>query len=159
MATPMGDHHQGVPQATWRKEFSTLKDYETDFIGFLRSKNFYTNARCKYAYLENFAWDYNSWINWVVEKNRGLLDNPSETKVNRNFWELIGREVWILWLLFGNQNQECLREFEDYTSNVYDLFQRTNWSHYQDRFPRKMGINAFPGSQILGKWNCLSIIF
>ena len=35
--------------------FPTLKEYEQNFITFLRAKNFYTDAEMQTAFLENFA--------------------------------------------------------------------------------------------------------
>jgi len=134
MATPWETIIKVYRKQLGERSFPTLKDYETDFIGFLRSKNFYTNAEMQIAYLENFAWDIiNSVITEVVEKNRGLLDNPSDESQSE-FLELM-EEKFDIMIAFWESNQECCAEFEDYTFEMFttyskELFDRIN----QDRF-------------------------
>ena len=40
------------------KSFRTVKEYEEDFIEFIRSKDFYTTPDVQIAFLENFALNY-----------------------------------------------------------------------------------------------------
>lgn len=58
--------------------FSTLKEYEQNFIAFLRAKKFYTDAGMQTAALENFALDIiNSIINNIATQDKGLIESPS----------------------------------------------------------------------------------
>ncbi len=68
----------------YRKElgqtnFSTLKEYQEDFIRFLRDKNFYSDENSKNKYLNSFAQVLlNSLINESLKGNEGLTKNPNE---------------------------------------------------------------------------------
>ena len=51
---------------------------QQDFIAFLRTKNFYTDAEMQTTFLENFALDIvNSVINDIATHKKGLIENLS----------------------------------------------------------------------------------
>jgi hypothetical protein len=134
MATPWETIIKVYRKQLGERSFPTLKDYETDFIGFLRSKNFYTTPNMQVAYLENFARDLiNSVINEVVNQNRELFESPSDESQSE-FLDLM-EEKFDVRIAFWESNQACCAEFVDYTFELFstyseELFERIN----QDRF-------------------------
>ncbi len=105
------------------KSFPTLKEYEQDFISFLRSKDFYTDAEMQISALQNFSLDIiNHLINSIVEKRRSLIENPSD---ERRTEFLMHFEIQINNVIenWGSKNDKC-SEFEDYT---FEMF--TNYSN------------------------------
>ena len=105
------------------KSFPTLKEYEQDFISFLRLKDFYTDAEMQISALQNFSLDIiNHLINSIVEKHRSLIENPSD---ERRTEFLMHFEIQINNVIenWGSKNDKC-SEFEDYT---FEMF--TNYSN------------------------------
>lgn len=116
--------------------FPTLKEYEKDFITFLRSKNYYTNSEMQKAFLENFALDViNSVINDIVSQSKSLIENPSEenrqqflTILEVHFDQLISQ--W-------EQLSEFCPDFEDYSIDMFmvyseQIFERINQYRFSD---------------------------
>ncbi|MHA7130622.1 hypothetical protein [Algoriphagus namhaensis] len=134
MATPWETIIKIYRNQLGERSFPTLKDYQTDFIGFLRSKNFYTTPEMQIAFLESFAWDIiNSVITEVVGQNGELLNNPS-AESRADFLEVMEEKFDNLISVWEAEDQCCV-EFDDYTFEMFTtyskvLFDRIN----QDRF-------------------------
>jgi len=134
MATPWETIIKVYRKQLGERSFPTLKEYEADFIEFLRSKNFYTTHEMQIAYLEIFAGDViNSVITEVVGHNRGLLENPSNESQSE-FLDLMEEKLDSM-IAFWEADQEYCAEFVDYTFEKFstysdNLFERIN----QDRF-------------------------
>ncbi len=110
--------------------FPTLKAYETDFIGFLRSKNFFTTQEMQMAYLENFARNIiDSVITEVVGQNRGLFENPSAE--DQATFLVFLEEKFDSFITSWEEGQVCCEEFVDYSFEMFSeyssgLFGRIN---------------------------------
>jgi hypothetical protein len=110
--------------------FPTLKAYEQDFIAFLRTKNFYTDAEMQTTFLENFALDIvNSVINDIATHKKGLIENLSaESRVQ--FLVILEEQIDNLISIWRVQTDFC-SEFEDYTIEMFttysnQIFERIN---------------------------------
>ena len=116
--------------------FPTLKEYEQNFIEFLRSKTFYTNAEMQISCLESFALNIvNSVINGVVTKNRALIENPVPQNLVL-FLQIVEGEFDKLNFIWNQQTEFC-PEFEDYTFEMFEtysnqIFDRINQSRFAD---------------------------
>jgi hypothetical protein len=130
MATPWETIIKVYRKQLDKKSFPTLKEYESDFIGFLRAKNFYTTPEMQIAFLENFSLDIiNSVVNEIANQNRGLIDNPSDES-RAQFLELLEAKFDNLINIWGAHTEFC-NEFADYTFEMFiaystELFQRIN---------------------------------
>lgn len=101
--------------------FSTLKEYEQNFISFLRAKNFYTDAGMQTAFLENFSLDViNSIINDIVLQNRGLIENPSPES-RQQFLTILEGQLDDLISHWGGLTEFC-PEFLDYTIEMFIVY-------------------------------------
>jgi hypothetical protein len=130
MATPWETIIKVYRKELGATSFSTLKDYEQNFISFLRKKDFYTDANTQTIALENFALEIlNSVIIDIGEKHKVLTENPTDQ--NRKQF-LIALETTIDKLIVHwETNFEICPEFEDYsferfTSYSNQLFDRIN---------------------------------
>ncbi len=103
------------------KSFPTLKEYEIDFIRFLREKNFYTNSEMQLIFLENFALDIiNSVVNEIAQANKGLVENGSEESKSK-FVEIFEKQIDNL-INFWNDRTEFCQEFVDYSFEMFLTF-------------------------------------
>ena len=101
--------------------FSTLKEYEQNFIAFLRSKNFYTDAGMQTAFLENFSLDViNSIINDIALQNKGLIENPSPES-RQQFLTILEGQLDNLISHWGGLTEFC-PEFLDYTFEMFTAY-------------------------------------
>lgn len=101
--------------------FPTLKEYEQNFIAFLRAKNFYTDAEMQIAFLENFALDIlNSVINDITLQNKGLIENPS-AESRTQLLIILESQIDNLISIWGAQKEFC-PEFEDYTFEMFTAY-------------------------------------
>jgi hypothetical protein len=101
--------------------FPTLKEYQEDFIEFVRSKNFYSNENDQRQFLFGFC---NTLINEVVREivkdNRHLI----EATTQENKTELlnqIGIKVDDYVLKFNDENNFC-PDFIDYSFEDFEVF-------------------------------------
>lgn len=123
MATPWETIIKVYRKQLDNKSFSTLKEYEQDFIRFLREKEFYSDKDMQILFLENFALDIiNSVINDIAKQHKGLIENPSEQS-RAKFLEMIETQVDNLFKIWNAETDFC-PEFADYT---FDMF--TNYSN------------------------------
>lgn len=116
--------------------FSTLKEYEQNFIAFLREKNFYTDAEMQTAFLESFALDIiNAIINDIALQNKGLIENPSPES-RQQFLALLEGQLDKLISHWGRLTEIC-PEFLDYTIEMFNaysekIFVRINQLRFTD---------------------------
>jgi len=101
--------------------FPTLKEYEQDFISFIRAKHFYTNAEMQTNFLENFALDIiNSVINEIASQNKGLIENPS-AESRAELLVILETKVDNLIATWSAQTEFC-PEFVDYTFEMFATY-------------------------------------
>ena len=101
--------------------FPTLKEYEQNFITFLRAKNFYTDAEMQTAFLENFALDIlNYVINEIAMHNKGLIENPS-VESRAQFLEILESQIDNLISIWVAQTEFC-PDFSDYTFEMFTAY-------------------------------------
>jgi len=99
--------------------FPTVKDYQEDFIAFLRSKNFYADAEMQSAYLENFATNIiNTIVNETAANNRSIIDNPT-IENQEEFLKLFENQVENF-IKYWMAQPDCCTEFKDYS---FEMFQ------------------------------------
>ena len=100
--------------------FSTLKEYQQDFIEFLRSKSFYTNVELQIVSLENFIQDIITSVSKDIAQNQsGLIQSSLEDRraeLLRNFENQIERHI-----THWNQTELCT-EFKDYTFEMFNTY-------------------------------------
>ncbi|MCC5932125.1 MAG: hypothetical protein JJU28_22960 [Cyclobacteriaceae bacterium] len=103
------------------KSFSTLKEYQEDFLKFVRTKKFYTTPEIQIAFLQNFSLDIiNSIINEVANQNRVLIDNPTHES-REQFLILFEEKLDNLILDWSNSKDICL-EFSNYTFEAFAFY-------------------------------------
>jgi hypothetical protein len=103
------------------KCFSTLEEYQKDFIEFLRSKNFYTDNELQLVYLENLISNVvNSFVNSIDKENPTLLDDPSPED-RAEFLRLFDDQIKII-LETPKEGIEYCPEFTDYTIDDFKLY-------------------------------------
>lgn len=130
MATPWETIIKVYRKQLGGTSFSTLKEYEQDFIAFLRAKNFYTDAETQTEFLENFSLDViNSIINEITLQNKGLIENPLPES-RQQFLILLEAQFDNLISNWGGLKEFCL-EFLDYTIEMFtayseQVFERIN---------------------------------
>lgn len=101
--------------------FSTLKEYEQNFIAFLGAKNFYTDAEMQTVFLENFAFDIiNSVINDIASQNKGLIENASPES-REQFLTILEGQLDNLISHWGGLTEFCT-EFLDYTIEMFNVY-------------------------------------
>jgi hypothetical protein len=110
--------------------FQTLKEYEHDFIEYLRLKNFYTDTKMQTAVLENFVSDIlNSIINEIAIQNKGLIENPS-IESREKLVVLLEAHIDNLISTWGKKTEFC-PDFSDYTIQMFtdysnQIFEKIN---------------------------------
>lgn len=101
--------------------FSTLKEYEQNFIAFLRAKNFYTDEEMQNAFLENFALEIiNSVINEIASQNKSLIENPSPES-RQQFLTILEGQLDNLISHWSGFTEFC-PEFLDYTFEMFTAY-------------------------------------
>lgn len=116
--------------------FSTLKEYEQNFIAFLRAKDFYTDASMQTVFLEHFALNLiNSVINDIATQNIGLIENPSPESRDE-FLSKLETQLDKLLSERGGHPELCT-EFIDYSIEMFDayslqIFERINQQQFTD---------------------------
>lgn len=98
--------------------FSTLKEYEQNFIAFLREKEFYVDDAMQYYFLENFALEIiNSIVNEIATEHSVLLQAPSaESRVL--FLEILESKLDNMISEWGQLDNFCL-DFIGYTFEMF----------------------------------------
>ncbi len=109
----------------YRKElrkrwFATLKEYQIDFLAFLRSKNFYTTPEIQLAFLSNLVHQSTESIVLEILNENPLSQNPTPDE-KQTFLSLVESsldEQIDLWAA----NSEVCEEFEDYDFDTFELY-------------------------------------
>ena len=128
MATPWETIIKVYRKELDSKSFSTLKEYEQDFILFLRSKNFYADGAVQVTFLENFSLEIiNYVVNNVVDKNRGLIESPSPES-RAQFLVQLESEVDTLTQSWNIPTTQICDEFADYTFEMFSAYSSETFS-------------------------------
>lgn len=148
MATPWETIIKVYRKQLGDRSFLNLKAYETDFIRFLRSKDFFTTPEMQIAYLENFAREIiEHVVKEVVSQNRGLFDNPSVE--NQAAFLVFMEEKFDFLVTSWEDGQVCCEEFTDYSFEMFSSYSSALFEKIkQDRFDAN-GITIPEG--LLGK--------
>ena len=121
MATPWETIIKVYRKQLGNTSFSTLKEYKQNFIAFLRTKSFYTDAGMQTVFLENFSWDViNSIINDIAIQNKGLIENPS-LESRQQFLTILEGQLDNLISHWGGLTEFC-PEFLDYTIEMFSAY-------------------------------------
>jgi hypothetical protein len=121
MATPWETIIKIYREQLSDQSFPTLNDYKTDFISFLKSKNYYTTPEIQIAFLENFSKEIiDSIIRDIANENRTIIDNPSEENRNQ-FVNLLGEKFDSLTIAWENQESLC-NEFVDFKFELFEVY-------------------------------------
>ena len=121
MATPWETIIKVYRKQLGNTSFSTLKEYKQNFIAFLRTKSFYTDAGMQTVFLENFSWDViSSIINDIAIQNKGLIENPS-LESRQQFLTILEGQLDNLISHWGGLTEFC-PEFLDYTIEMFSAY-------------------------------------
>ncbi|MDD3743105.1 MAG: hypothetical protein PHX54_05730 [Lentimicrobiaceae bacterium] len=121
MATPW----ETIIKIYWNKlgetSFPTLREYQTNFLEFLASKNYFTNVEMQRNYFASFAVNIvDSTINEIAKNNRGIFDNPTDES-KQQFITLFEQQLYSLkgsW----QPNTDICPEYETYTFENFKNF-------------------------------------
>lgn len=110
-----------------KKWFPTLKDYQTDFIEFLRVKKFFTDEEMQRITLRNFALDFiNSVLDDIASKNKELFSLNTEESKDKII-QLIENHIDEFIPLIQSQKKLCpeymnlaFENFEDYIKKSFE---------------------------------------
>ena len=116
------------------KSFSTIRDYQEDFIEFLRLKDFFTDSDVQKVFLRNFLSNIiDSLINEIIRKNRTIVDNPTDEN-KKEFLNLLEQQIDNLIQVWSTHREPC-PEFVDYTFEMFDRYSESLFSEFiQQRF-------------------------
>ncbi|MEC4050327.1 hypothetical protein OX284_012865 [Flavobacterium sp. SUN046] len=110
--------------------FPTLKEYEQNFIDFLKERDYYTDTAMQIGFLENFTLDIiNSIINDIASYNKGIIENPSANS-RLQFLAILEEKIDNL-ISNWNGISEICPDFTDYTFEMFvayseQLFEKIN---------------------------------
>lgn len=122
MATPWETIIKVYRKQLDTKSFPLLKEYEQDFIEFLRSKNFYADEGIQIMFLENVSSDIVNYIvGEVTKKNRGIIENPSPES-RAQLLTLLEEQVESLIQNWNLPHTKFCPEFVDYTFEMFSVY-------------------------------------
>src|SRR5690606_4330844 len=100
------------------KSFPLLKDYQNDFIEFIKSKSYYTDADMQIGFLENFAFNIiDSVIRDTIKIDPEITKDPSDVNKER-FLLLFEKKIDELILAWQREVTFC-PEFNEYTFELF----------------------------------------
>lgn len=103
------------------KCFPTIKDYQVDFIEFLRLKDFYTDEDTQKLFLENLSLNViNSFIREIGQEESSLFESLTQENIKR-FLELFEIKIDSFNLSMASSMDYC-PEFVDYTFEMFDRY-------------------------------------
>ncbi len=121
----------GTPWETiikvYRKElgdraFNTLREYQENFIQFLHTKNFYTDANVQINFLEGIALNIiNSLVNEIAQNHPNLINNPTPEN-QALFLTLFEEKIDAFYQGWRGSNTEVCIEFIDYTFEAFEVY-------------------------------------
>jgi len=104
------------------KCFPSLREYEHDFIEFIRTKNFYANEMTQKIFLENFSMDIiNHFVNDIIKKNNDLIENPSPES-RAQFLTLLESQIHTVTENWSLPSIKICSEFRDYTFDLFSVY-------------------------------------
>jgi hypothetical protein len=105
------------------RSFSTLAEYQQDFIAYLRARRFFIGSGVQIAYLQNFAlWLIDGITKEIANGRRELLDNPNEQN-SQEFMHFVETKVDDVQSRFSDE-QNCCPDFCGYTLSEFDAYAR-----------------------------------
>lgn len=121
MATPWETIIKMYRNKLGETSFPTLKEYQTNFLEFLASKNYFTTEEMQRSYFASFAVTIvDSIINEIAKSNRAIFDNPTDES-KQQFITLFEQELNSL-RDFWQSNTNICPEFETYTFEDFKNF-------------------------------------
>ncbi|HZV67905.1 MAG TPA: hypothetical protein VFG10_00085 [Saprospiraceae bacterium] len=103
------------------KSFQTVREYQNDFIEFVREKHFFTSPEIQIEFLENLvALVIEDVIKEVVRQNQKLIENPSAENQSL-ILEALENEFDTIAQIWNNKNDYC-PEFADYTFESFEAY-------------------------------------
>jgi len=121
MGTPWETLIKVYRQQLRDKSFPTIREYQENFIEFIRSKNFYTTSDIQNELFESFALSIiNIVIDEIAQMHSDLIDNPTSDNqaIFIKHFELQIDKIIQRW----NQSNDYCPEFVDYTFEMFDTY-------------------------------------
>jgi hypothetical protein len=119
--------------------FPTLYEYLSNFLEFIRSKNYFTNEEMQREYFASFAVNIvDSTINEIAKKNRGLFDNPTDEN-KQQFISLLEQQLISLKSTWQPNTKTC-PDFETYT---FESFKHFSIAVFEQIFNDRFTANGF----------------
>jgi len=149
MATPWETIIKIYRNKLGETSFPTLKEYQTNFLEFLASKNYFTSEEMQRNYFASFAVNIvDSTINEISKSNRGIFDNPTDES-KQQFITLFEQQLNSL-RGFWQPNTNICPEFETYTFEDFKNFSDTLFNEIIDnRFTQNGFVLSEPIKEIL----------
>ena len=149
MATPWETIIKIYRNKLGETSFPTLKEYQTNFIEFLSSKNYFTNVEMQKKYFASFVVNIvDSTINEIAKSNRGIYDNPTDES-KQQFINLFEQQLNSL-KGFWQPNTNICPEFETYTFEDFKKFSDTIFNEIIDnRFTQNGFLLSEPIKEML----------
>lgn len=124
MATPWETIIKIYRNKLGETSFPTLKEYQTNFLEFLASKNYFTNEEMQKSYFASFAVNIvDSTINEIAKNNRGIFDNPTDES-KQQFISLFEQQLNSLKGFWQSKTNIC-PEFKTYNFEDFKNFSDT----------------------------------
>ena len=121
MATPWETIIKMYRNKLGETSFPTLKEYQTNFLEFLASKNYFTNEETQRSYFASFAVNIvDIEINNIVIKNRVLFENPTEENKKQIITLIVQQFNAVKGYVQGSKS--ICPEFEKYTFDDFKKF-------------------------------------
>lgn len=121
MATPWETIIKIYRNKLGETSFPTLKEYQTNFLHFLASKNYFTNEDMQRNYFASFAVNIiDSTVNEIAKKNKVLFDNPTDEN-KQKFIELLEQNLNSLKSTW-QANKNLCPDFSTYSFDSFKLF-------------------------------------
>lgn len=103
------------------KSFSTVREYQKDFIDFLKINNFFTSPDDQISYLRSLIKSILQRIlNEVSRENQDLVKKPSKNNLNQ-FLNMLETKIDEITSIFNHKNDYC-SEMEDYTIDSFIVY-------------------------------------
>ncbi|WP_373497696.1 hypothetical protein, partial [Aquiflexum sp.] len=134
MATPWETIINVYRKQLGKTSFSSLKEYQSNFIEFIRGKNFYTDSEMQLVYLKGFALDViNSVIQEILKDNHRIIEKPDDESRNL-FLDLVNTQLEKLLQRWKGEYEKC-NEFDDYTFEMFQTYSNSIFAEInQERF-------------------------
>lgn len=139
MGTPWETIIKVYRQQLYDKCFSTVNEYQRDFIRFLQSKDYYTTPNMQLAFLELFALDViNSVINDILRENIAVFENASPEK-REQFLKAFEEKIYGLIRIWSKKKEFC-PEFIDYNFTTFETYSNKVFEDINERRFKQNGL-------------------